>query len=479
MAEDNPKLFISYSWSSPEHEQWVLNLATELRDNGIDVILDKWDLREGHDAYAFMELMVSDPDIKKVILVCDRVYAEKADGRSGGVGTETQIITPEIYAKQDQDKFVAVVTEKDENGNAYVPVFYKSRIYIDLSDSDRYAPNFEQLLRWIYDQPVFIKPELGKKPAFLMESTAINLGTTTAAKRALDAIRLGKDHAGGSLSEYFSTFVENLERFGIERDEREFDEQVIENIEQFLPYRNEVIGIILALAQYRNIPDTYQRIHRFFEELASYMFSSGRMHRSNSNGLDNFRFLIHELFLYTVACLLKYERFEGIDHLLRYDYYTEQDEELTKLLPYRWICRHVHSLERRNQRLNLGRISVRADLLKERTQASGISFEQLLQADFVLYIHSCFDYIHSKSWIWPTETLVYADGRTRPFEVFARAQSKSYFERFMHIFNVTSKEEVAQLIQLYREDVRLIPRWNGYSIEPEFLMGYEKLATRP
>lgn len=80
----NPKLFISYSWTNPDHEQWVLNLATELRESGVDVILDKWDLKEGHDANVFMEQMVSDPDIKKVALICDKTYAEKADGRSGG-----------------------------------------------------------------------------------------------------------------------------------------------------------------------------------------------------------------------------------------------------------------------------------------------------------------------------------------------------------------------------------------------------------
>jgi SEFIR domain len=45
-----PKTFISYSWTSKDHERWVLDLATALRDNGVDVILDKWDLREGHDA---------------------------------------------------------------------------------------------------------------------------------------------------------------------------------------------------------------------------------------------------------------------------------------------------------------------------------------------------------------------------------------------------------------------------------------------
>jgi len=94
---ENPKAFISYSWSSPQHEQWVINLATELRQEGVDVILDKWDLKEGHDAIVFMEKMVTDPEIKKVIIVSDRVYAEKAASRKGGVGTETQIISKEIY----------------------------------------------------------------------------------------------------------------------------------------------------------------------------------------------------------------------------------------------------------------------------------------------------------------------------------------------------------------------------------------------
>ena len=112
MTEAAPKLFMSYSWTSPSHEEWVLSLATELRETGVDVTLDKWDLKEGHDSQAFMEKMVTDPEIKKVALICDRMYAEKADGRKGGVGTETQIISPEIYAKQDQNKFVAVLPER-------------------------------------------------------------------------------------------------------------------------------------------------------------------------------------------------------------------------------------------------------------------------------------------------------------------------------------------------------------------------------
>ena len=88
---DRPKVFISYSWTDADHESWVIQLATDLEESGVHIILDKWDLREGADKYAFMEKMVTDPTVRKVIIVCERVYAEKADGRMGGVGTETHI----------------------------------------------------------------------------------------------------------------------------------------------------------------------------------------------------------------------------------------------------------------------------------------------------------------------------------------------------------------------------------------------------
>jgi hypothetical protein len=58
-ALTNPKVFISYSWTTPEHEEWVVDLATRLMHNGVSVVLDKWDLKEGQDVYAFMESMVT------------------------------------------------------------------------------------------------------------------------------------------------------------------------------------------------------------------------------------------------------------------------------------------------------------------------------------------------------------------------------------------------------------------------------------
>src|SRR5680860_1043895 len=182
-----PKMFVSYSWSSPDHEDWVLRFATELSECGVDVILDKWDLKEGNDAHVFMEKMVTDPEIRKVVLVCDESYARKTDGRTGGVGTEAQIISSGVYSNQEQDKFVAVVVERDTEGKAYLPAYYRSRIYIDLSDSSIYGDGFEQLLRWIFDKPMYEKPELGSMPAFLSEADKTVLLATSARCRRFEA----------------------------------------------------------------------------------------------------------------------------------------------------------------------------------------------------------------------------------------------------------------------------------------------------
>ena len=66
MPLDEPsaiKAFISYSWSSPDHTEWVVELAEQLRADGIETILDVWETKEGDDLNAFMERMVTDPTV--------------------------------------------------------------------------------------------------------------------------------------------------------------------------------------------------------------------------------------------------------------------------------------------------------------------------------------------------------------------------------------------------------------------------------
>ena len=63
MAEQNKKVFISYSWDSEEHKNWVLKLATDLRSHGVDVIFDQWDARLGKDLPFFLLRIQNRDDI--------------------------------------------------------------------------------------------------------------------------------------------------------------------------------------------------------------------------------------------------------------------------------------------------------------------------------------------------------------------------------------------------------------------------------
>lgn len=485
-SNENPKLFISYSWSSPDHEEWVLNLAEELVAAGVNVILDKWDLKEGHDAYAFMEKMVTDPDINKVILICDKEYAEKADDRSGGVGTETQIISQEIYEEVDQNKFVGIVKERDEDGKAYLPTYYKSRIYIDLSDEEEYAKNFERLVRWIYDKPLHIKPPIGEKPSFLNNEDNISLGTSYKFKRAINGIKKGKNFVNGALTEYFNTLVEELEKFRIEyEDKNKFDEKLIDNINNFIPYRNEAIEIFIAIGQYKNIQGIEIILHDFFESLIPYLSKPKEVRQYRDWDFDNFKFIVQELFLYCITTLIKNEYFKVVSHLLNKRYYIEdpQVNGMENMQSFNIFNNHLSSLKYRNDRLNLRRLTLHGDLLKERCKGTGIKFNDIMQADFILYLRDSLDAIKSdKEYIykkWYPQTLVYNRHQRNSFELFARAESKHYFNRIKNIFNINQTKDFELLFKAFEEGKLKLPSW-GYKTLPSIrkLMNYDKLASR-
>lgn len=473
-----PKLFISYSWSNAEHEQWVISLATELCESGVDVILDKWDLKEGHDAVAFMEQMVTNPEIKKVAIICDEKYADKADGRAGGVGTETQIISREVYENQAQEKFVAIVCGKDAKGKPFLPTYYKSRIYIDLTEEDRYPDNFERLLRWIFDKPLYVKPELGSKPAFLTEGEHTTLGTTAIFKRCVDALKNHKTHAAGAFEEYSNTFSTNLERFRLTKPDGEFDDAVIKSIEEFLPYRNEAIQVFIAVAQYAPNEELTQKLHRLFENLIPYMNRPTNVSQWSEWDFDNFKFIVHELFLYALAVLLKHERIDQANYLLQQQYYLPGNSEYGRnvMVSFFAFREYMRSLEYRNQRLNLRRLSIRADLLKERCTGTGIDFRYLQQADFIAFMRQEVETKDDYNRWWP-ETLLYRGHG--PFEIFARSVSKSYFEKAKRLLAIEKPNDLEPLLVSYKDGSRKLPRWEFESFSPAALLGYEHLATRP
>ena len=42
-----PKAFMSYSWDDDAYKEWVRQLASRLRKDGVDVTLDRWHAAAG------------------------------------------------------------------------------------------------------------------------------------------------------------------------------------------------------------------------------------------------------------------------------------------------------------------------------------------------------------------------------------------------------------------------------------------------
>ena len=90
---EKPKVFISYAWSSKEYDVKVISFASRLMGDGIEVLLDKWNIDPGADTVNFMEKCVKDESVNYVLMLLDKKHVDKADRRKGGVGIETQIIS--------------------------------------------------------------------------------------------------------------------------------------------------------------------------------------------------------------------------------------------------------------------------------------------------------------------------------------------------------------------------------------------------
>ncbi|WP_167612437.1 toll/interleukin-1 receptor domain-containing protein [Maribellus sediminis] len=140
-----PTAFISYSWEDDEHKNWVKSLASRLRDNGVDVKLDQWEIVPGDQLPNFMEKSIREIDY--VLIICTPKYKSKSDKREGGVGYEGDIITGEVFQNQNQLKFIPIL--RKGNWKESAPTWISGKYYIDLSELANIESNFKDLITTI------------------------------------------------------------------------------------------------------------------------------------------------------------------------------------------------------------------------------------------------------------------------------------------------------------------------------------------
>jgi len=178
---NNPTSFISYAWESDDLKKWVKDLATQLRDNGIDAKLDQWEVIPGDQMPYFMEKSVRENDF--VLIICTPKYSTKSEERIGGVGYEGDIMSAEVLQNSNHRKFIPIL--KSGTKETSIPTWLKGKYFVDLSSDQHFANNFEDLLTTLLNvrekaptlgtiQPKFIKGNF-KQPEIIFEDAEIKI----------------------------------------------------------------------------------------------------------------------------------------------------------------------------------------------------------------------------------------------------------------------------------------------------------------
>ncbi len=473
------KIFISYSWGNSEHQELVVNLATRLMNDTVDVILDKWSLKDGHDIYSFMEEMVKSEDIFRVLIISNKKYAEKADGREGGVGTETQIITPNIYAKEKQEKFIPLVLERDEDDEPFLPLYLKSRKYIDFSKIETFEDSYEELLRNILEAPSLPKPKLGSTPPAYITDSTINLSETNNKLKTIEnQLRKSNSLSVKDINSFIDLFNNNLWSFdqkNIPNDLVLYGAQLLNALKSYKPLKEDFIKFIDLLSS-SDTDNSDEILIGFFENAPTFNYPRESSGSWTTERFEIFKIIFHELFIYTIAVCLKNKNYALTADLLHSKYY-KKDKYKSKNEPesFTFLFNYHENLENYSSQV-FNKVTGFGDYLITNLSET-LKKEDVILADTLCYFISCIEDQNTYN-LWFPKTYIYSESNEITF--FVKMTSEKHFERVKTLFNVKNKNElIDKLIKTKGESKDRIRYYRGHKYVPfnHELINPETIAT--
>ncbi|WP_225903815.1 toll/interleukin-1 receptor domain-containing protein [Anaerocolumna chitinilytica] len=449
LQEDTiPKVFISYSWSS---DVQVLELAQRLVSHGINVVIDKWDLKEGQDKYAFMERCVNESEITKVLIICDKAYAQKANNRTGGVGDETVIISSEIYGNIKQEKFIPVIAEKDEEGKPYVPTYIKTRIYIDLSDPDTYEEEYEKLLRNVYEKPQFMRPKLGKRPEWIDEEKTDFFPLKDLIRQIRGSNTDNKRK--NCISRFQSAYIEVLKVYF---EKGAAPERMYEIFLNTKPIRDIFLDFVEVIAETESdyaeiLAECFEAMYNQLTCIKTFDPNAGSV---SDNDLDVFKNHVWELFICVIAFMRHVKDYMAINVILTYTYFLETSVfgGSIKQNNYTAFRHHSHVVEEcyKPKTEMKNKYTLMGDTIcNQREKLPIYSGEAIAEADLFLYqVCNAYDLADSEqSWhcaYWFPTCYVYT--KSMPIE-WGKMKSRRYCEKMMILFGVDSLDDLKAVVR--------------------------------
>ena len=455
-----PKVFISYSWSSPGHQDQIRQWAEQLVNDGVDVVLDIWDLKEGDDKFAFMEKMVTDSSVTHVLVFSDSEYASKADARRAGVGTESQIISSEVYSKVQQSKFLPVVCEFNDQGEPFLPTFLKTRIWINFSTLEASNENWEQLIRVLYGKPAYQKPALGNPPLYVTAEVSVPANPTGVKYASLKQAILQEKRG---LTSYRQDFLDACNAYADALRIRErpdvdnLGQRVLDDCEKLKLVRDQLVDWVLLESGANPSGEFEEALISELEQLLELKSRPSDVNSWNETWFEAHRVFVYETFLYVVAALLRAGSFDTLRLLFTTHYQLPETEafrgnQFGTFDAFYGYSELLQILAPEGQKL----LAPAATLIKRQADRSDIPFASVMQAELLILMMT----FVTESCRWYPQTLLYSPhGGTFPF--FVQAARHRDFQKLAKITGIPKADQLRVTIKAGHERLE-VSTWSMF-----------------
>jgi len=440
-----PKVFISYSWTTPSYKEQVLDIADRMmKEDCIEVIIDEYDLKGGQDVVAFMEKLKTDVSITHVLIICDAAYVSKANGRTKGVGIEAQIVSLEVYKDIDQTRVLPIVMELTASGEPCLPTFLQSRYYFDFSSIESQQREWERLCRHLWGKPIRTKPGVGAPPAYLTETVG---GKFVGLKRKWQSLQLAlnddKPRKAVLREELLDCFeAEIIEAVANPPAGSEGGDGFMEYWEKCLSVQIEARDVLLEWALTEARMDAEQATTKCLIPVLERINDLPRYSDTTPSPplalRDAMAVLGYEMALYCTACLIEVDAPEGLRQLMQHPFHGRSlygDRLHTGLAEF---CHYSQPMEVWNSKQNPGWIAPIAHQMLDRCTHRKLGRDSLLQAEAVLFVVNI---VQDRRW-YPN-TAVYSP-RGGKFPWFLKAKSTKSPDRLAIVTGMETWQAVQQ-----------------------------------
>lgn len=441
IIKEHPKVSISYSQTSDDHKEKVIYLYKRLRYDGVDAKLDLVDFKIGNDLDKKMEDMIKSDDMDYVIIISDKEYVNKANKRKGGVGTETKLLTHEIYGKPYQEKIVPLIWEYDGD-KPCLPYYLENTFSIDFSDEEKFESNYDLLLRHIYKTPKLEEEPLGKKPPYLDNKEISFDNTRFSIDKLKKDIKKNPESINENSREFFDNFLKDLDSLTFEKiDDKNIElisQSLIKSLEKYKVLRDYFIDFfsLISKESYSEYLDP-ETITDFLEDFKLYNKYYSNEYTNESESILSY-LIVYELFLYIITISFKNKNYHLAHDLIYNPYYfkdrnSEYDDE-PKF--YKEFNNHPLLFQKLNYYFPKWNYSALGRLLLNNINPHFDS-ENLVDVDLILFYIGLMNFNFRTSW-YPN---LYLFKNNEKIELLKKMSKKSFFEKFKIIFDVATSEE--------------------------------------